>query len=198
MTVQSVKLGRAAVIKALKAHSRSKITRASIEAQGASLEHESDRGTVIMTAAMIEDTLNQALENRLGHLNRKELDALFEFNGPMGTFSAKIKSAQAFKIIDRATRNHIEMIREMRNACAHSQNGLTFKDEILRNAVFSMLTPNAAESYKDDEKHIRVAFVIMTGVIANIIVAGDVQKGTAKVNAIIEQVITEHKAPSNT
>jgi hypothetical protein len=192
MTVQSPKPGRASVIKALKAHSRSKITRASIEAQGASLEHESDRGTVIMTAAMIEDTLSQALENHLHHLTSKELDALFEFNGPMGTFSAKIKSAQAFKIIDRATRNHIEMIREMRNACAHSQNGLTFKDEILRNAVFSMLTPDAAQSYQNNEKYIRVAFVIMTGVIANIIVQGDVQKGTEKVNEIIEQAMSEH------
>ena len=192
MTKQLAKLGRAAIVKALKSHSREKITKASIEAHGASLENESDRGTVIMTAAMIEDTLVQALERRFSHLNRKEIDALFDFNGPMGTFSAKIKGAQAFGIIDRPTRDHIEMIREMRNACAHSQLALTFKDDILRNAVFTMLTDDAAESYKGDDKYIRMAFALMTAMIAHIILAGDVVKGAAKFNAMFAQAIKEN------
>ena len=188
----AVKASRTSIIKALKGHSRAKITQAAIQAHGASLENESDRGTVIMTAAMIEDTLVQALKRRLPHLNVKEIDSLFDFNGPMGTFSSKIKCAQAFGIINRATRNHIEVIREMRNACAHSQSGLTFKDDVLRNAVFSMLTDDAVSSYQDDGEYIRLAFVFLTGVIANIIIEGDVHKGTAKANAVIAGMVSEN------
>lgn len=188
---QQTRPGREAIVRALKKHSLAKITEATIEAHGTSLQHESDRGTVIMTAAMIEDTLTQALERRFSHLTRKEIDAMFDFNGPMGTFSAKIKCAQAFGIIDRATRNHVEMVREMRNACAHSQNALTFKDDILRNAVFSMLSEEDANNFKDDHTYVRIAFVLMTGVIANIIIEEDVLKGTAKVNNIIQQTMAE-------
>ncbi|KTD99369.1 hypothetical protein ATE68_02325 [Sphingopyxis sp. H038] len=147
-----------------------------------------------MTAAMIEDTLTQSIKQRLAHLNHNEIDALFDFNGPMGTFSSRIKCAQAFGIIDRQTRAHIEMIREMRNACAHSQNPLTFRDDALRDAVFTMLDDESVESYREDQTFIRLAFVVLTGVLASIIIEGDVQKGAARVNAIIKQHVEEHEA----
>ncbi len=182
---------RKQMMAALKAHARMPITNASIDAHARSVETESDRGAIIITAAMIEDTLTQAIRSKMAHLNSKELSDLFDYSGPMGTFSAKIKSAQAIGIIDRATRSHIEVIKEMRNACAHSQQPLTFADNELRDAVFSMLTEDAVASYDGDVDYIRKSFVLMAAFFAHIIVEGDVRKGVAKASAIIEGMMAQ-------
>ncbi len=179
---------RKQMIAALKAYARAPITDATIDAHAKSIEAESDRGAIIITAAMIEDTLTQALRKKVAHLNSKEVSDLFDHSGPMGTFSAKIKNAQAMGIVDRTTRSHIEVIKEMRNACAHSQRPLTFADSELREAVFSMLTDEAVASYDGDVDYIRKAFVLMTAIFAQIIVEGDVRKGLAKANAIIQRM----------
>ena len=85
------------------------------------------------------------------------------------------------------------MIREMRNACTHSQNPLTFRDEASRNAVFTMLDDESAASYRDDYTYIRLAFVMLTGVLASIIIDGDVWEGTSRVNTIIKQLMDERE-----
>lgn len=190
-------MGREAIIKALKAHSRPPITQNAVDAFIDSMAGESDRGLIIIAASLVEDALVQTIEDRLAPLNRKERDALFDFNGPMGTFSSRIKVAQALSIISRETRKHIEMIREMRNACAHSPNRLTFADEAIRQAVFSMFVHQIEPTRKNEPGYARVMFNLMVVLLTSIIIAGDAAKGAAIVNDAIQQENDERERPAS-
>jgi hypothetical protein len=87
---------------------------------------ESDRGAAILTATGVEDTLEWACARKM-KLKPEALDAVFGFDGLAGTFSAKIHLAFALGIIDRETHDQIDLLREIRNACAHSRKPINFE-----------------------------------------------------------------------
>jgi mannitol operon repressor len=67
------------------------------------LMDESDRGFVLIQAAMIEQSIETALRAgfRKRNIPKKLQDALFDSNGPLSTFSGKLKIAFAFGIMSR-------------------------------------------------------------------------------------------------
>lgn len=104
---------------------------------------ESDRTSIILTAAVIEDMLVHRLQQNMTTINADERDRLFNFEGPCGSFSNRIRMAQALGIIDRATRKQIEIIKEMRNVAAHSHAPVDFKTPEIRDAFAALMPPDA-------------------------------------------------------
>lgn len=105
--------------------------------------HESDRASIILNAAVIEDMLVHRLQFLMTGINSDERDRIFNFEGPCGSFSNRIRMAQALGIIDRATRKQIEIIKEMRNVAAHSHAPVNFSTPQIREAAAALLPPHA-------------------------------------------------------
>ena len=133
MAKRANRTGRTAVLKELKEFARNGIW--SDDDFGQVLADETDRGCVIILVTILDDVLGAELQKHMRPLSNDDADRLFEFGAPIGTFSARIKLAYAMEIIDKSTRNSLEVLRHMRNACAHSRSGICFKDVELRNAL---------------------------------------------------------------
>jgi hypothetical protein len=75
--------------------------------------------------------LGYGLECAIGVLlrepsTRTEKDALFSDSGILGTFSAQIWAAFFLRLIGQKTRHDLDMIRNIRNICAHDMNPIDF------------------------------------------------------------------------
>ena len=109
------------------------------------IRNESDRTSIILSAAMNERHLVERLSECLAGANSDEKNRLFAFEGPLGSFSNRIRMAQALEIIDRQTRRYLDLIREMRNAAAHAHPSLTFATPEIRSAVEHLFQPPLRE-----------------------------------------------------
>lgn len=106
------------------------------------LSHESERGCVIVGAALLDEALEQILKIRLVPSPEKR-DKLF--NGayaPLGSFSAKIDFAYRVGIIGLNRRSILHLIRKLRNDFAHSTLQLSFDSQQVRNRVKELFKLN--------------------------------------------------------
>ena len=87
---------------------------------------QNPRAAALGAAVMVEVGLSSALRARLWIKDDNADDELFGANGPISTFSQKIKVAEAIWIIGPTTRANLDRIREVRNAFAHTHRNLTF------------------------------------------------------------------------
>ncbi len=87
---------------------------------------ESDRGCVLICGAMAENGLQTIIETRLTLQALKNPDELFDYEGPLGTFSRKIKMAYGFGLIADDIRRDLDRIKDIRNAFAHSRRPISF------------------------------------------------------------------------
>ncbi len=102
------------------------------------IEHElyalgSDRATTIMFAAFVENHLERLLVSKMRSLNSDDRQRLFDpERGPLGDFGAKIILAYALKGIGPITKYDLDLIRLLRNGCAHSRMHFTFETPEVR------------------------------------------------------------------
>ena len=135
--------GRAAIfrpkpnsIKKLRAFYKDKLVSIDVEALASELAGESDRAVIILLGTLIDDTLMNQMSKRLSFSpSESEVDHIFRFEGPLGTFSARTEIARLFGIINDDLYQQIDTIRELRNACAHSKYVLRFSNPVLSNVV---------------------------------------------------------------
>lgn len=102
---------------------------------------EADRSAIILLAASLEHALLHELKRKMPSLNSEEQERLFNFEGPCGSFSNRIRLAQGLGLIDRQTRKQVELIKEMRNAAAHSFLPINFETPQIRAAVTTLFPP---------------------------------------------------------
>lgn len=126
--------GRQTILKQLKAHSSPKLSEQDYRI-GDQMVGETDRGAVIICASLIEDALAQRIRDNFVQLSSDETDSLFGAEAPIGSFSARIKLAYALGIIDRNHRQMCDLLRAMRNSCAHSRQMISFQDKALVDAL---------------------------------------------------------------
>lgn len=159
-----------AYLKNLKAYARTQYgDEGLIDDIVADLSAESDRGAIILAATSIEDTLEYALGMRMSALE-SDVTArgeVFGAHGCIGTYSAKILMAYAMGIIDKETRKVIDLVREIRNACAHSRRPITLQEPSLSTAVKVAIGEPMLSEIKDHEPHtLRLAFIVRCGQLA--------------------------------
>jgi hypothetical protein len=93
---------------------------------------ESDRGCVILMAAILEEDLR-----RLHHANvnflvaKKEIADIMRivFEGRLSTFNDKISAARKYDLISDEERKALDHIRDLRNEAAHFEYKFSFEDE---------------------------------------------------------------------
>ncbi|MGX8007939.1 MltR family transcriptional regulator [Mesorhizobium sp. ORM8.1] len=107
-------------------------------------------GRVLTYSAFLEEELRETITSHLVRKSKNMEEVIYDNNGPLSTFSGKIKIASAFGIISVELAAELHKIREIRNKCAHTRTPLTFEtpeiiEEInkLSNARKDM-TPEAA------------------------------------------------------
>lgn len=124
--------------------------------------NQPDRVVMILYPAALEDMLSVQLRAAMPTLNNEEKDKILEFGGMAGGFSDKIRLSQAFGIIDRSTKNKIDMMREIRNVAAHSHNIIDFSIKEVVNAVVSLFEGNAdSKIHSMDPSGVRELFVLV-------------------------------------
>jgi hypothetical protein len=84
---------------------------------------ENDRACGILQASWVEQMLETAIKARLGSESH---DKLFDFEGPLGTFSAKTIMGYALGLFGAKTNHDLLLIRMIRNEFAHCQLPLRF------------------------------------------------------------------------
>jgi hypothetical protein len=165
-----------AYISNLKSYARAKLSNNDdVEDSIADFSNESDRGAILLAATGIEDMLEYEILNRFPGLENDEpaRKRMFEQDGQIASFSKKIEMAYALGIIDRDYRKKIDVIREIRNACAHSRKPLSLQQSVLRaacEAVISDMLPGLANR---EPNTIRIAFIAKCGFINHYIATGE-------------------------
>ena len=99
---------------------------------------ETDRAVVILTAAMIDQGLEDVLRARLVQLSTSE-DPLFDSAyAPLADFNAKIDLAFRIGLLPPNYAKGLHLIRRIRNEFAHNVSGCTFDDPRIRNRVMEL------------------------------------------------------------
>jgi DNA-binding MltR family transcriptional regulator len=125
------------------------------------LNGESDRAAVILASAQLDDLLANAIAMKMTEANDiliADVETIFRPSGPLGSFSARAEVANLFGIIENQTYEQLFILREMRNACAHSKHPITFKDPLLRNVAMHLFAPRGATPMALVEKDMKMAF----------------------------------------
>lgn len=157
-------------VKSLRAYYQVPLRSLSTKTLTAALSGESDRAVVIVLASTLEDKLGENLRAKFPKLSdeyEKEL-RLFGHEGAMGSFSAKIKMAFAFGMIEEKTWSELDCVREMRNACAHSFQPISFETPQLVAVCRRLYFP----SIKKPEMTWRSAFLLQCSFLHLVIARG--------------------------
>jgi hypothetical protein len=150
---------------------------------------QSDRAAVILAASLLDD----ALAYRLGQClavpaTPAQLEVIFRYEGPLGSFSSRIDVASLFGFIDVATRSQLSDIREMRNACAHSTQPMSFQIPQLATVAKRLFHPTGhVHLTSDAPEAIKQNFVLEFLYIHNILIAGSREEGIRSMQESIDE-----------
>ena len=101
----------------------------------------SDRSCVVMFGAFVEISLARFLKHGI----RKSMhDEIFNYTGPLGTFSSKIAMAYALSLIGPKTHNDLIKIRHLRNQFAHSRKPIKFRTPVVKRVCDLFTYPDMA------------------------------------------------------
>lgn len=91
-------------------------------------EAQTDRAVAIVGAAYVDLVLRDAITARL-LADEKLMNELFENRGPLQDFWARVQVAFALQIIGRGAYEDFRVIKNIRNAFAHSADALDFNQQ---------------------------------------------------------------------
>lgn len=183
--------GRKAVLQRLKDYAYVRRLNLDPRAMARTIAAETDRGSIILLGSLVEDALLEQLEKKMPSLNSDERERLFGPDKPLGSFSAKARVAHAVAIIDRDIFKLIDILREMRNICAHSQRDISFKVDELRDVLDAMLRPIADDMPPLTAENCRVNLVAVVHFICSCIATGDKDASAEDTNRIIRETLQE-------
>ena len=92
------------------------------------LQGESERATVIVAAAFLDDLLATLMATFLIDDSEAAEQLLMRPFSPLGSFSARITTAYLLGLIGRMERNDLGVIKDIRNRFAHERAGLRLGD----------------------------------------------------------------------
>src|SRR5688500_9446577 len=88
------------------------------------LRDESDRGLVILLATYIEDRLLDRICKAMP--NGEECRRSLTKGGPLRSFEHRLAIARALNLVSEMHLENLDVLRAMRNACAHSRRDISF------------------------------------------------------------------------
>lgn len=93
------------------------------------LLNETGRGAILIGTSYVEEHLEKFITRILPQSDKKYTERLFNYPGPLGSFSAKIELSYAFRLIDVRTYNSLNYLRKIRNEAAHSSKDFSLTDK---------------------------------------------------------------------
>jgi DNA-binding MltR family transcriptional regulator len=105
------------------------------------LTDESDRGCILVAAALLEESLELRFRDlfQSKEIPKSVQDSLLGSNGALATFSSKIKMAYAVGLLPRETFTDLEEVRKMRNQAAHLSKDFDFLNEAIGRKIESLI-----------------------------------------------------------
>lgn len=149
------------------------------------LSGESDRGAIILGATMIDDRL----WHRLNEIASSSKDLASGFHRRMDrSFASRVELAQELGMIAPGTADMIEVIREMRNACAHGREKLVFRSPLILEAINLLLAPSSTSLRSCTPALRRDVFVVVCAYLAMAVSGRTSRQELAKITPILESV----------
>lgn len=114
-----------------------------------SLNSESDRGCIIVGTSQIEYLTESLLRKYFSSdpkVIKEAIDPLFEGFGPLSTFASRIKLSYALNLIDDNVYKTLNVIRDIRNVCAHELNIVSFADPFIKEKINNIIIPEDFDS----------------------------------------------------
>ena len=131
------------------------------------LDSETDRGCALMAGSFLDYELERLLREKLVG-GKKHLDSLFDYSGPLGTFSSKINISYSLGFICKTSFSDLNLIRKIRNDFGHTHYALSFESEIIKSKVNNL----KSNYYEPNEIRARGVFTnTVNGIMAEIHVA---------------------------
>ncbi|MFJ3059028.1 hypothetical protein [Herbaspirillum sp. NPDC087042] len=116
-----------------------------------SLSKETDRGAALMAAAFLDERLMCLLRNRLVN-DKKMSKVMFDFNGPLGTFSSRINFCYLLGLLPKNVHRELHIVRSIRNKFAHRADFMDFEDpstkSLCNSLIFHGVKPAASAGSK--------------------------------------------------
>ena len=128
------------------------------------LEKESDRGCALVAAAYLENEITVLLKRFLVKQSKKAAIELFDFNGPIGTFSSKIKLSFALGLISKELQSSLDVIRKIRNDFAHLHEPLDFSIDTITQKINSLLPSCDISVTAPREKFLKKALAMVAAI----------------------------------
>lgn len=103
-----------------------------------------DRAAALIVAALLEDALKTAISTHFVSVDDNTINQLFSSgvdDGPLATFSARIRLGYALGIYGPDMRADLETIRLIRNVFAHSRHLLDFSSPEVENVCKQFIFP---------------------------------------------------------
>lgn len=119
------------------------------------LSKETDRGCALLAAAHLDDMLEKLLRKKLLG-NKKHLELIFGFNGPLGTFSSRVLLCYSMGLISSNDLHDIQIIRKIRNEFGHSFSIINFETEKIKALCDNLKRNVHPDSYKSRYKFLNV------------------------------------------
>jgi hypothetical protein len=101
------------------------------------LRKESDRGCALLATSQLELNLEKLLSKKMVGSN-KHKKKLFEFNGPLGTFSSRILITYSIGLISKFHMDDLQAVRKIRNEFGHTPKPINFDNETIGNLCKSL------------------------------------------------------------
>ncbi len=127
------------------------------------LVQESDRGLCLLAIGRMDNVLTEFLQLKLLGSKTFKRD-LFNNNGPLGTFSSKIKMCLAMGLISNGYYQEIEVMRKIRNIFAHSDQPITFESKEVETLCLGLKVFAAQKGRPNRSKFISTFLFVITGI----------------------------------
>jgi hypothetical protein len=144
---------------------RTQHTSAQITAAVKEIQEQTDRGSAIVGAAMLEEMLAVVLQERMVGMNRDHYDSFFGLTGPGGGLSSKIELFYAFGLCNDSLYKAMHDIRGIRNKFAHRIEPLTFDDPAIA-VLVDRLAPTPFDLPTRRQKFIGLLSLVLSLVYA--------------------------------
>ena len=122
------------------------------------LSLESDRGSVVLAVAWIDEQLKLILETYLlpSPAPSAKSDELLGANAPVATLSARIDLTYRLGLIRRYVAQSLHLCRRLRNDCAHLSEPVSLHDPAVRDKVLAILQLEAilVDALWEDIRHL--------------------------------------------
>src|SRR5215831_4699495 len=113
--------------------------------------------TAVLGAGLVEHHLDELLRSKIKRMDDKTWEMLVADNGPLNSFYSKIITGYALGIYDDGIRDNLHIVRNIRNAFAHSRKLIRFDHPAVVNELRKATrTALPKKSWKFKAQHVDI------------------------------------------